>query len=70
MGQTRDHPLRSDWGEVKDIVMYEGLKHKFRQNEQLKIKLLSTGTKKIVEHTEKDSYWGDGGDGSGKNRLG
>lgn len=50
--------------------MYEGLKHKFRQNEQLKIKLLSTETKKIVEHTEKDSYWGDGGDGSGKNRLG
>lgn len=32
--------------------------------------LLSTGNAILVEHTEKDNYWGDGGDGSGKNRLG
>jgi predicted NAD-dependent protein-ADP-ribosyltransferase YbiA (DUF1768 family) len=25
---------------------------------------------KIIEHTENDDYWGDGGDGSGKNMLG
>jgi len=25
---------------------------------------------KIVEHTTNDSYWGDGGDGSGRNMLG
>ncbi len=24
----------------------------------------------IVEHTENDDYWGDGGNGSGKNMLG
>ena len=24
----------------------------------------------LVEHTVNDHYWGDGGDGSGKNRLG
>ena len=24
----------------------------------------------IIEHTSKDSYWGDGGDGSGRNMLG
>jgi predicted NAD-dependent protein-ADP-ribosyltransferase YbiA (DUF1768 family) len=24
----------------------------------------------IVEHTENDGYWGDGDDGSGRNRLG
>jgi predicted NAD-dependent protein-ADP-ribosyltransferase YbiA (DUF1768 family) len=23
-----------------------------------------------VEHTKNDAYWGDGGDGIGKNRLG
>jgi N-glycosidase YbiA len=23
-----------------------------------------------VEHTRNDAYWGDGGDGTGKNRLG
>lgn len=70
MGQTRDHPLRSDWADVKEKVMYEGLKHKISQNLNLKQELLKTGTKQIIEHTAEDSYWGDGGDGSGKNRLG
>ena len=32
--------------------------------------LLPTGDAKIVEHTENDAYWGDGGDGSGENKLG
>jgi hypothetical protein len=32
--------------------------------------LLGAGNARIVEHTEKDRYWGDGGDGSGRNRLG
>ena len=32
--------------------------------------LLRIGDAKVVEHTEKDRYWGDGGDGSGENRLG
>ena len=29
-----------------------------------------TGDAKLVERTANDSYWGDGGDGSGTNRLG
>ena len=29
-----------------------------------------SGDAKLVEHTENDSYWGDGGDGSGRNMLG
>jgi N-glycosidase YbiA len=32
--------------------------------------LFSSGDSKLVEHTENDDYWGDGGDGSGKNMLG
>ena len=32
--------------------------------------LLGTHDAEIVEHTKSDSYWGDGGDGSGKNMLG
>ena len=36
----------------------------------LLIKLLESGDKRIVEHTANTSYWGDGGDGSGLNRLG
>ena len=50
--------------------MYEGLKAKFTQNSDLKVKLLETGDRKLVEHTENDHYWADGGDGKGLNRLG
>lgn len=50
--------------------MKTGLRYKFIQNLALREKLLGTGDKTIVEHTVNDSYWGDGGDGSGKNRLG
>lgn len=50
--------------------MKTGLRYKFSQNLALREKLLGTGDKPIFEHTVNDSYWGDGGDGSGKNRLG
>ncbi len=50
--------------------MREALKAKFTQNEDLKNILLETGDAILVEHTENDNYWGDGGDGNGKNMLG
>jgi N-glycosidase YbiA len=62
--------IRDDWEEVKEEVMYEGLEAKFSQHENLKEVLLSTRGYKLVEHTPRDFYWGDGGDGTGKNRLG
>mmetsp|Transcript_31001 Transcript_31001/g.35399 ORF Transcript_31001/g.35399 Transcript_31001/m.35399 type:complete len:186 (-) Transcript_31001:27-584(-) len=70
MGRDRSNPLRSDWEEVKDGLMYDALKAKFSQHEDLKAVLLGTGTKLIVEHTKNDHYWGDGGDGGGQNMLG
>jgi ribA/ribD-fused uncharacterized protein len=70
MGRSRQHKLRSDWESVKDAIMREAVLAKFSQHEELKKILLDTGDAPLVEHTERDSYWGDGGDGSGKNRLG
>lgn len=70
MGRDRSRPLRSDWEKVKDDVMREAVRAKFTQNEHLKKTLLSTGDAALVEHTVNDSYWGDGGNGKGKNMLG
>ena len=70
MGRSRERQLRSDWGAVKEDHMWEALRAKFTQQPQLRSLLLSTGDAELVEHTRKDSYWADGGDGSGKNRLG
>ena len=50
--------------------MYDAVYAKFTQHEELKELLLSTGDTKLIEHTENDAYWGDGGDGKGKNKLG
>ncbi len=70
MGRDRSLPLRKDWESVKDNIMRDVVYAKFTQHKSCKELLLSTGNAKIVEHTENDSYWGDGGDGRGKNRLG
>jgi ribA/ribD-fused uncharacterized protein len=70
MGRDRKRPLRRDWEAVKERVMLDTLRAKFTQHDDLKAVLLGTGDAVLVEHTANDSYWGDGGDGSGKNRLG
>jgi len=70
MGRSRKRPLRADWEEVKDDVMREAVLAKFTQHSKIRRILLGTGNARLVEHTERDSYWGDGGDGQGKNRLG
>lgn len=69
-GRNKKNPLRDDWEKIKDEVMEKALLAKFLQYHQLKIKLLNTENAVLVEHTSNDKYWADGGDGSGKNKLG
>ena len=61
---------RSDWPAVKDGIMLKACMAKFEQHADLRALLLSTGDRLLFEHTTNDSYWGDGGDGSGRNQLG
>lgn len=61
---------REDWDRVKTDVMLLGNYYKFKQNGDAQVILLQTGTKTIVDHTSTDAFWGDNGDGSGKNLLG
>lgn len=70
LGRSRKLPLRRDWESVKVDAMRVAVLAKFTQHADLRDRLLATGDARLVEHTENDAYWGDGGDGSGKNMLG
>ena len=70
MGRDRAKPLREDWERVRDEVMRRAVLAKFTQHAALRDALLATGDAVLVEHTRNDSYWGDGGDGRGRNMLG
>jgi ribA/ribD-fused uncharacterized protein len=70
IGRDRSLPLRADWEQVKDDIMREVVRAKFTQHPLLRLTLMGTLDATLVEHTINDSYWGDGGNGSGKNMLG
>jgi N-glycosidase YbiA len=70
LGRDRDNPLRTDWDAIKDDVMGSVVRLKVEQHADVREALTSTGGSPIVEHTANDSYWADGGDGSGRNMLG
>ena len=69
LGQSRAYPIRGDWDSVKESIMLAGLRAKF-QDPELKLLLLGTGKKKLIENSPYDTYWGIGPNGKGKNRLG
>lgn len=69
-GRDRSLPLRPDWDIVKDDIMGQAVFAKVIQNQEMFDTLLSTGNDHLVEHTQNDFYWADGGDGTGKNMLG
>jgi ribA/ribD-fused uncharacterized protein len=70
LGRDRKQKLRRDWESAKDDVMRRAVSAKFTQHADLRALLLATGDATLVEHTTNDSYWGDGGDGRGRNMLG
>lgn len=69
-GRSRKNALKGDWEDIKDNIMFIALRAKFLQHLDIQKILLETGNAIIVEHTKNDSYWADGGDGTGKNMLG
>lgn len=66
----RKIPLRSDWEQVKESIMYDICKTKFSQNLDLKQRLLNTGNEELVEGNNwGDKIWGQV-NREGKNLLG
>lgn len=66
--------LRPDWDDVRLDVMLFVLREKFRQSPRARQALLDTGKAPLVEHSPRDSFWGDCGRGEtvgpGQNHLG
>ncbi|KAF8651604.1 hypothetical protein AX16_004671 [Volvariella volvacea WC 439] len=48
------------WVERREDIVLQGNLHKFRQNPELRGKLLATGEKTIVEASPRDRIWGIG----------
>jgi ribA/ribD-fused uncharacterized protein len=66
----RNVKVREDWEEVKDSIMLEALVYKFTQNEDIKLKLIDTGTMYLEEtNWWRDTHWGVYCN-EGKNMLG
>ena len=58
--EGRNCKLRKDWEDIKYQVMYDIVKVKFSQNENLKQLLLDTGNEELIEgNWWHDNCWGD-----------
>lgn len=69
-GRGRRVQLRYDWKDIRTNVMYDICMSKFRDNADLKEKLLATGDAQLVEgNTWGDRIWGQV-DWQGENRMG
>lgn len=70
LGRSRAVPLRSDWEETKDEIMYLAVRRKFLTHAGPREILLNTADEELVENAPMDAYWGCGPDGNGLNKLG
>ena len=70
LGRSTKIPLREDWENVKDEIMYEAVLRKFETHPDIRDRLLGSGDEDIVENARGDYYWGCGADGTGQNKLG
>ena len=56
LGRSRKLPIRSDWEQVKDEIMYQGCLKKFQTHNDVKGLLLSTGDEELIENATNDYY--------------
>lgn len=64
------HLVRGDWDEVKVAVMRDVLAAKVHQHDYVRVKLLETGNKELVENSWRDDFWGWGPQRDGQNWMG
>ena len=69
LGRSVQNYNETIWNGLRQIIVYKGLTQKFKQNEELKNLLLSTGTSILAETAVKDTIWGIGLSMQDENRF-
>ena len=70
LGKSRNHKLKENWDEIKNDLMFLGVKLKFENNQEILETLIGTDDRLLIENSPYDKYWGIGQDGTGYNHLG
>lgn len=70
LAERHTRAVRTDWKKIRQTVMTRGLYIKCQTHPEVAKALLMTGTRKIVENSMYDYYWGCGRDGRGHNTYG
>ncbi len=70
LGRSMRLPIRADWEEVKEEVIFHATLAKYETHADVRSVLLATGEEELVENSPTDYEWGCGANGSGQNRYG
>ena len=70
LGRDRSRPIHADWDSRRLDVMRAINLAKFDQHATLLARLVSSGSRPLIERSDRDDFWGDGADGKGLNHLG
>ncbi|MBT5292429.1 MAG: NADAR family protein, partial [Cellvibrionales bacterium] len=70
LGRSRFKRIRSDWSNVKEVIMTRGVYIKCRSHENIADELMATAPHKIMENSQYDYFWGCGRDRRGTNTYG
>ena len=70
IGRDKNNIRIDNFKNIKNDIMYDGVLEKFRQNKDIRSKLIETRNKEIREMTIDEYYWGVGKDFTGKNTIG
>ena len=70
IGRDRSNIRITNFKDIKNQVMFDGILEKFRQHRDIAYKLIETRNRLIAEATIDEYYWGIGKDKSGKNVIG
>ncbi|MYM64191.1 NADAR family protein [Pseudomaricurvus sp. HS19] len=70
LGESWLKRKRSDWKQVREVIMTRGVYIKCRTYPAIAEQLLQSGDQRLVENSQYDYFWGCGRDRRGDNRYG